>query len=252
MKIGKITSSRLAPIKHGFYTRQGGYSSGIFKGLNCGLGSSDNLMLVAKNKELVANDLGLSVETLINLSQTHSATAVRVNTYSSESLEADAVITSTPKLGLSVLTADCQPVLFADHKEQIIAAAHAGWRGTLEGILEATIEQMEYLGAKRENIHAVIGPCISQTAYEVGQEFFEQFSDTDSSYAVFFNKNAKPNKYFFDLPSFGLHRLRNAGVNNSAWVQECTYSTPNKYYSYRRKTHRSEEDYGRLISVIRL
>ena len=252
MSIEKITSQRLAPMKHGFFTRQGGVSCGVFEGLNCGSGSSDNPDCVAKNKALVANDLDISEGALISLNQTHSAIAIRVNTYLNENLKADALVTSTPKIGLSILSADCQPVLFADHKEQVIAAAHAGWRGSLDGILEATIEQMEYLGAERKNIQAVIGPCISQKAYEVGQDFFERFADTDDSYSFFFNKNIRPGKYFFDLPSFGLHRLRKSGVHSCEWVGECTYSTPDKYYSYRRKTHKREKDYGRLISVIRL
>ena len=252
MEIAKITSPRLTPIRNGFYSRHGGVSSGIYQGLNCGLGSSDDQEFVKKNKALVANDMGISEEALMSVHQVHSATAINLNGYRKQCWKADALVTSTPKIGLSVLTADCQPVLFADHKERVIAAAHAGWRGALDGILEATIEQMEYLGAKRENIHAVIGPCISQQAYEVGQEFFERFADTSDSYSVFFDKSMRADTYFFNLPSFGLHRLRNAGVNHCEWVGECTYSAPDKYYSYRRKNHNGEKDYGRLISVIRL
>jgi len=134
----------------------------------------------------------------------------------------------------------------------VIAAAHAGWRGALEGVLEATVSEMERLGANRDDIHAVIGPCISQAAYEVGEEFFENFADTDPAYTAFFVNGATSGKYMFDLPRFGLSCLRASGIHNCEWVGECTYSSPEKYYSYRRTTHKGEADYGRLISVIRL
>ena len=181
--------------------------------------------------------------------QIHSATAVVVDQPIKDRPKADALVTAIPGLGLSVLSADCQPVLFADHKSGVIAAAHAGWRGALDGVLEATVSEMERLGANRDDIHAVIGPCISQAAYEVGEEFFENFADTDPAYTAFFVNGATSGKYMFDLPRFGLSCLRASGIHNCEWVGECTYSSPRNII-HRRTTHKGEADYGRLISVI--
>ena len=164
---------------------------------------------------------------------------------------ADAIVTATPGLALSILTADCQPVLFADPDAGVIGAAHAGWKGAIGGVLEATLEAMEALGATRANITAVIGPTISLDAYEVGPEFREEFTGHDSSYDRFFI-DGKGDRAMFDLPSFGLHRLEAAGVKHAEWTGHCTYSDPERFYSYRRTCHRNEPDYGRLISAIRL
>jgi len=150
-----------------------------------------------------------------------------------------------------VLTADCQPVLFADAEAGVIGAAHAGWQGALNGVLEETVTAMEALGATREDICAVIGPTISQRAYEVGPEFIERFLDDDPDNARFF-ANSEGDKYQFDLPAYGLYRLRSAGVGHAEWTRHCTYSDPARFYSYRRTTHRKEVDYGRLIAAIRL
>ena len=165
--------------------------------------------------------------------------------------KADALVTATRGVALSVLAADCQPVLFADTDAGVIGAAHAGWKGALGGVLESTIEAMEALGATCDNIHAVIGPCISQTAYEVGPEFFEDFIAQDSDFGRFF-ANGKNGKYQFDLPALGLHRLRAAGVGLAEWTRHCTYADPDRFYSYRRTTHNKEADYGRLIAAITL
>ena len=252
MHIEKITSPRLVTLEHGFFTRKGGVSQGIYEGLNCGNGSSDDSSAVAENKARVAQNLGLTSDALLGLHQVHSAKALVVDRLTEDRPKADALVTATVGIGLSVLSADCQPVLFADHKAGVIGAAHAGWRGALDGILEATVIEMEQLGANRDDIEAVIGPCISQAAYEVGEEFFENFANTDPSYTVFFINGATSRKYLFDLPRFGLSRLRAAGIDNCEWVGECTYSAPEKYYSYRRTKHKGEPDYGRLISIIRL
>jgi YfiH family protein len=165
--------------------------------------------------------------------------------------EADAMVTATPGLLLGVLTADCQPILFHDAAAGVIAAAHAGWRGAVDGILEATLDAMEGLGARRDHVHAVIGPTISQKAYEVGQEFFELFRSKDPESIRFF-ANGSSGRMQFDLPGYGLHRLRAAGVGHAEWTGHCTYSDPSRFYSYRRTTHAGEADYGRLISTIRL
>ena len=252
MRIEKITSSRLNPIVHGFFTRKGGVSKGFYEGLNCGTGSSDDSSAVTENKARVAQHLGLTSDALLGVHQVHSDKVLVADRTIQNRPKADALVTATTGLGLFVLSADCQPVLFADHKAGVIGTAHAGWRGALAGILEATVSAMEKLGAKRNKIEAVIGPCISQAAYEVGQEFFENFADTDPSYTSFFINSATAGKYMFDLPRFGLSRLRTAGISNCEWIGECTYSAPEKYYSFRRTTHKGESDYGRLISVIRL
>ena len=161
------------------------------------------------------------------------------------------MVTATPGIALGVLTADCQPVLFADPKAHVVGAAHAGWRGTRDGVLEATIAAMETLGAQRARIMAVIGPCISQAAYQVGPEFFETFTAEDRAALRFFI-NGPGDRLLFDLPGYGLSRLRAAGVGQALWTGHCTYSAPDRFFSYRRTTHAAEADYGRLISVIRL
>jgi YfiH family protein len=245
-----ITSDALAP-RHGFFTRKGGASSGIFAGLNCGTGSSDQAEIVAINRARVADAMGLGVEALVSVHQVHSPDVVTVTTPLTERPRADAMVTATPGLALAVLTADCQPVLFADAKAGVIGAAHAGWKGARDGVMEATLDAMEALGARRGDITAVIGPCISQTAYEVGQEFFDSFTDEAPEAQRFF-VNGNGDRYLFDLPSYGLWRLREAGVGHADWTRHCTYRDPARFYSYRRTTHAGEADYGRQISVIRL
>lgn len=245
-----ITSDALAP-RHGFFTRKGGASSGIFAGLNCGTGSSDQAEIVAINRARVADAMGLGVEALVSVHQVHSPDVVTVTAPLADRPRADAMVTATPGLALAVLTADCQPVLFADAKAGVIGAAHAGWKGARDGVMEATLDAMETLGARRGDITAVIGPCISQTAYEVGQEFLESVTDDDAEARRFF-VTGNGDRYLFDLPSYGLWRLRAAGVGHAEWTRHCTYRDPARFYSYRRTTHAGEADYGRQISVIRL
>jgi YfiH family protein len=181
----------------------------------------------------------------------HSADVVTVDAPLAERPRADAMVTATPGVALGVLTADCQPVLFADSDAGVIGAAHAGWRGALDGVLEATVAAMEGLGAARGRITAVIGPSISQAAYEVGPEFLEDFMAEDPDYIRFF-ANGENGRYQVDLPAVGLHCLRRAGVGHAEWTRHCTYADAARFYSYRRATHEGEADYGRLISVIRL
>ena len=250
MMLEIITSDALPP-HHGFFTRKGGASSGIFAGLNCGTGSSDQAEIVAINRARVAEAMGVAPEALVTVNQVHSPDVVTVTGPLDGRPRADAMVTATPGLALAVLTADCQPVLFADAQAGVIGAAHAGWRGALEGVLEATVQAMETLGARREAISAVIGPCISQAAYEVGPEFLDAFRDEDPANTRFF-ANGAGDRLLFDLPGFGLHRLRAAGVGRAEWVRHCTYRDSERFYSFRRTTHSGEADYGRLISVIRL
>ena len=251
MTLEIITADALAPLRHGFFTRKGGASSGVFSGLNCGMGSSDQSDVVRINRTRAADALGLGPENLVNVHQVHSARVEVVEGPQEERPRADGMVTKVPGLALAILTADCQPVLFADRQAGVIGAAHAGWRGALSGVLSATVEAMEALGAKRGNIAAVIGPSISQRAYEVGPEFFEDFLAEDPGFSRFF-AGGEGDRMQFDLPSFGLHMLREAGVGEAEWTGHCTYSDPARFYSYRRSVHRSEADYGRLISAIRL
>ncbi|MBW0156572.1 peptidoglycan editing factor PgeF [Sedimentimonas flavescens] len=246
-----LTSPALNGVAHGFFTRKGGASSGVFQGLNCGHGSSDLTDAVNVNRDRVAAAMGVTPEAMVGVHQIHSADVLSVTGPLDAAVQADALVTATPGVLLTVLTADCQPVLFADRQAGVVGAAHAGWRGALEGVLEATVEAMEALGADRANITAVIGPCISQRAYEVGHDFMENFLVEDPDYGRFFS-GGPAGKPMFDLPAFGLHRLREAGVGEAEWTRHCTYSDSERFYSYRRTTHAGEADYGRLISTIRL
>lgn len=247
-----LTHPLLDRVRHGFFTRRGGASSGLYAGLNCGRGSNDQQDVVETNRSRAAEAMGVSLSHLAGVWQVHSADVATINSADDipalTRTKADALVTATPGIALSVLTADCQPVLLADRQAGVIGAAHAGWRGSLDGVLEATVAAMQSLGASR--IKAVIGPCISQRAYEVGWEFMESFTDEDPGYQRFFSggPNEQP---MFDLPGFGLSRLRDAGVE-AAWIGHCTYADSERFFSYRRSTHRGEADYGRLISAITL
>lgn len=251
MTLEIITADSLAPLRHGFFTRRGGASSGVFAGLNCGPGSSDQSEIVRINRGRVADALNVPPDHLLTVHQVHSADVAHVTGPLTEKPRADAMVTATPGLALAVLTADCQPVLFADTKAGVVGAAHAGWRGALDGVLEATLDAMETLGAARGDITAVIGPTISKSAYEVGPEFLDDFIADDPANSRFFG-NGDGDRYLFDLPAFGLHRLRQAGVGHAEWTRHCTYSDPARFFSYRRATHAGEADYGRMISTIRL
>ncbi|MHA6325376.1 peptidoglycan editing factor PgeF [Roseivivax sp. CAU 1753] len=251
MTLDIITSDTLAPMRHGFFSRRGGASSGVFHGLNCGTGSTDQSEMVRINRARAAAAMEVPPEALATVHQVHSAEVVTVTDGLPDPRPcADAMVTATPGIALGVLTADCQPILFADAHAGVIGAAHAGWRGTLDGVLEATIAAMEALGATRQNLRAVIGPTISQRNYEVGPDFLESFVAEDPEYVRFFAGGAG-DRMHFDLPAFGLHRLRQAGIT-AEWTRHCTYADPARFYSYRRATHAKEADYGRLISVIRL
>ncbi|WP_298494848.1 peptidoglycan editing factor PgeF [uncultured Maritimibacter sp.] len=251
MMLEIVKSEALAGTRHGFFTRKGGASSGVYAGLNCGGGSGDQNDAVALNRARVAAAMEVAPDALVGAWQVHSPDVVVVDGPLNDRPKADALVTATPGIALSVLTADCEPVLFSDPEAGVIGAAHAGWKGALDGVLEATVEAMVGLGATRGNIAAVIGPTISQQNYEVGPEFMERFMDDDPENGRFF-VGGQGDRVHFDLPGFGLYRLRIAGVGQAEWVRHCTYEDPERYYSYRRSVHRKEPDYGRLISVIRL
>lgn len=250
MTLEALTFDALAPFQHGFFTRRGGASSGVYSGLNCGMGSHDITDAVAVNMARVAAHFGLGPEALIRVRQTHSNTVHVLDRPTDPLIEGDAIVSQAKGTALAILTADCQPILLACARSGTVAAVHAGWRGAQSNIIENTVAQMEELGAVREQISAVIGPSISQDNYEVGQELFDTFVSEDEGNAAFFRQGEAAGKYQFDLPSYGLHKLRAAGVGHAQWCGACTYADEARFYSYRRATHRQEPDYGRLISVI--
>ena len=237
-------------IKHAFFTRPGGVSTGIYAGLNAGLGSNDNRADVIENRERMAAYLGVEEDRLASPFQVHSPTVVTTDTaWTDDRPKADGVVTTTPGLALGIVTADCGPVLFADDRASVIGACHAGWKGALGGVLEATIKAMEEAGADRTSITAILGPTISQENYEVGPGFPAPFLEAGKENARFFIPSQKPKHHMFDLTGYIVERLLAAGVKASA-VNRCTYAEEDNFFSYRRTTHRKEGDYGRQLSAI--
>lgn len=245
MTLTPVTSPDLTS-RHGFFTRAGGVSTGLFAALNCGQGSRDDAKAVAENRARVAAHLG--AEALVSLHQVHSREVVEVTGPLAERPKADAMVTTTPGLALGALSADCAPVLFEDRAAGVVAAAHAGWRGALSGVTDATIDAMRAKGATA--ITAVVGPTISQRAYEVGPEFMDEFLADDAENQRHFAGGAG-DRVQFDLPGYLLRRLREAGANAS-WTGHCTYSDPARFFSWRRTCHEGATDYGRLVAAITL
>ncbi|HEY8565165.1 MAG TPA: peptidoglycan editing factor PgeF [Beijerinckiaceae bacterium] len=240
-------------LRHAFFTRQGGVSEGLYASLNGGLGSADDQARVRENRRRMAEQLEVAPEAMVSLHQVHSAVAITVDTpWTGERPKADALVTATEGLALAIATADCGPVLFADPEARVIGAAHAGWRGAVHGVLEATLHAMEELGARRSDITAVLGPTIGPNAYEVGPEFVAQLLEADASNDGYLRPSTREGHAYFDLPAYIVARLRTAGVGVVADLELCTYSDAERFYSYRRTTHRGEPDYGRLISAIAL
>jgi YfiH family protein len=239
-------------IAHGFFTREGGVSEGLYAGLNVGLGSHDAPERIQENRTRVADWFGEDLDHLATLYQVHSPDVITIEgPVSGDRPKADGQVTATPGIVLGVLTADCGPVLFADAEAGVIGAAHAGWKGAFDGVLENTITAMEQLGARRENIVAGLGPSISQRNYEVGPEFHERFIVRNPDWARFFAPSGKEGHYLFDLPNLTVSRLASAGVKAEN-LDICTYAEEDRFFSYRRTTHRKEPDYGRQISAIML
>jgi len=246
---------RLDGISHGFFTREGGHSTGLFSSLNCGMGSGDDRAVVTANRARVAARLGVAPECLLSAYQVHSPDAVLVSgpwPDHEERPRVDGLVTRTPGVALGVLTADCGPVLFADPQARVIGAAHAGWKGALTGVTARTLDLMEEQGAERARIVAVIGPTISQAAYEVGPEFPARFTEADPANARYFKPSERAGHAMFDLPAYLAGRLRAEGVGQVIDLSLCTFSDEERFFSYRRATHRNEKDYGRLISAIAL
>lgn len=245
-----VRAISLGQLPHGFLGRRGGVSVGICSGLNVGFGSGDDREAIEGNRRLAIAAL-LPGADLATVHQIHSAEVVVANHAwpRGERPRADAMVSDRPNLLLGVLTADCAPVLFADHHSVVVGAAHAGWRGALAGVTDATIEAMERLGARRENIHAAVGPCIAQPSYEVDDAFRERFLQHDCDNARFFT-SGPAGKPHFDLEAYVVHRLIAAGIDEVEALNLDTYANPRRFFSYRRAMHRQEADYGRQLSAI--
>ena len=242
----------LPGIAHGFFGRAGGVSAGLYDSLNCGPGSKDDRAAVLENRRRVAERLTPGAR-LVSLAQIHSpfVHVVGPDWDTARHPEGDGLVTATPGMALGILTADCGPVLFADADAGVIGAAHAGWKGALGGVLEATVAAMESSGANRDRIVAAIGPCISAANYEVGEDFRARFLDVDAAHAGFF-KPGKPGHYHFDLEGYVAARLAGLSLKSVEPLGVCTYPAENGFFSYRRTTHAGEPDYGREISAILL
>ncbi len=243
---------RIPHIRHGFFTRKGGASNGIYNSLNCGLGSDDDERAVTINRERAMARLGLGAESLITVYQVHGADVHVIDSGAQPSgpIRADGMVTRNPGIALGILTADCAPVLFADMENGVIGAAHAGWRGAQSGILEATIAAMVTLGAARGSVVAAIGPCIGHVSYEVGPEFPAPFLSENPGHERFFSPSERDDHFMFNLEAYVAHRLSLAGLAAVTALGCDTCAEEDRFFSYRRATHRKEPDYGRLLSAI--
>lgn len=238
-------------IRHGFFTREGGVSAGIYASLNCGPGSDDDPKAVAENRSRAMALLDLPAEALVTVYQMHSAdVAVVEGPWPGETPRADAMVTTRPGVALGILTADCAPVLFADGRAGVIGAAHAGWRGAVGGVLDNTVAKMVQLGARKSAIVAAVGPCIGQRSYEVGPEFPAPFLAEDAGNADFFAPSPRQGRHLFDLPGYVSRRLARLGVTEVTRVPADTCRDESRFFSYRRTTLRGEKDYGRQLSAI--
>jgi polyphenol oxidase len=239
-------------IRHAFFTREGGVSQGIYESLNGGIGSRDAPDSVAENRARMAAALGVAPTHLVTCYQIHSPDVIVAETpWTRENApRADAIVTRVPGLAIGVSTADCGPILFADTEAGVVGAAHAGWKGALIGVLEATVAAMEKLGARRGRIRAALGPLIRQPNYEVGGEFVERFRAADRANEKFFAPASRPGHALFDLPGYITARLERADIQGVEDLGLCTYADPARFFSYRRTTHRAEPDYGRHVNAI--
>jgi YfiH family protein len=252
MTVEVIRAASLAGLRHGFLGRSGGMSTGECAGLNVGFGSSDDRDAISENRKRAVAAL-LPGADLVTVHQVHSAKVVVADRGwpQDQRPRADALVTDRPGLLLGILTADCAPVLFADEQAGVVGAAHAGWRGAFAGVADSTIEAMERLGARRENIRAAVGPCIAQPSYEVDASFRELFLEADSGNSGFF-VDGSAGKPHFDLEAYVVHRLADAGIGEVEGLHLDTYADADRFFSFRRATHHREADYGRQLSAIAL
>ncbi len=247
-------SLALTGIRHGFFTREGGVSGGCYESLNGGIGSRDAAANVAQNRARMAAALGVEPSRFLTAYQVHSPeVAIAETPWTSETRpHADAIVTRMRALAVGVTTADCGPVLFADPHARVVGAAHAGWRGALSGVIEATVAAMERLGAARGQIRAAIGPMIRRSNYEVGPDLIARFAADDRASSRFFSPAPRDGHALFDLGGYVAARLERAGVGHIEDLGHCTYADPARFFSYRRTTHRAEPDYGRHVNAIAL
>ncbi len=245
---------KLDGVRHGFFTREGGVSEGLYAGLNCGPGSNDDAGAVAENRVRALSALNIEGAALLTCYQVHSPTVIRVETPWNPSAppKADAMVTDRMGVVLGILTADCAPVLCVDPEARVIGAAHAGWKGAAGGVLQATVSAMEELGAVRERIHAAVGPCIHQASYEVGEDLYLGVLNASSWAGWCFETGTRPGYYQFDLPSYVSGELQRLDLGAVEVLPFDTYADETRFFSYRRATHRGEGDYGREISLIGL
>lgn len=245
-----LDATAASGVRHAYFTRTGGVSDGLYRGLNIGTGSQDDQGRVAENRRRVAAWMGVGADRLLTCYQIHSPDVVIAREpFPGDRPKADALVTDRPGLALGTSTADCGPVLFADPEARVIGAAHAGWKGAFTGVLENTIAAMETLGARRDRIVAALGPSITAANYEVGPEFVERFAEDDRANARYFAPSGRDGHALFDLNAYTVDRLLAAGVR-AEQLARCTYAEEDLFYSYRRSTHRNEPDYGRQVSAI--
>jgi YfiH family protein len=247
-----LGSRALDGIAHGFLGRSGGVSEGVCAGLNVGLGSKDDRESILENRRRAVAAVAPEAR-LVTLHQVHSPDAIYVTApYGDDARpRADSMVADRPGLVLGILTADCAPVLLADREAGVVAAAHAGWKGALGGVVESTVAEMEHRGAMRSRIAAAVGPCIARRSYEVDEGFLRRFAEADPEHERFFTLG-REGHHQFDLEGFVLSRLAAAGLARIEAMGEDTYSQPERFFSYRRATHRGEADYGRQVSLIAL
>ena len=245
---------KLARVRHGFFTRAGGVSAGVYATLNGGVGSNDTTENVAENRARMAAAIGVTPERLLTAYQIHSPDVVVAEApwMAASRPRADAIVTRTPHLAIGVTTADCGPLLFADAEAGVIGAAHAGWRGALTGVIEATLAAMERLGAARRRVAVALGPTIRQPNYEVGPEFVERFLAASPDNALFFTPSERAGHARFDLGGYIGERTRRAGIDQFEDLALCNFAEPSRFFSYRRTTKQGEPDYGRHVNAIAL
>ncbi|SNY91499.1 conserved hypothetical protein [Cohaesibacter sp. ES.047] len=252
MRIEHPALSELTGIQHGFFTRNGGTSSESYQSLNCGYGSDDDHEQVRKNRARVAEAMTVTEGNLVTAHQVHSPEALIIDApFAGTTVpKVDALVTAKRGLAVAILTADCGPLLFADPNAGVVAAAHAGWRGAFDGVIESTLGRMEELGATKRDITAILGPTISRPNYEVDLGFKDRFTAREAAYERFFSDGKREGHVQFDLPAFILSKLQASGVGTAISLDRCTYALEDQFFSYRRSTHQREPDYGRQISAI--
>ena len=238
-------------LKHCFFSRKNGVSKGCYESLNCGLGSSDKKESVLKNLEFVAKKISCNKESLITLNQQHTNQVIHFDNNKSvkNKLTGDAIVSEVKNIGIGILTADCAPIFFYDHKRKIIGCAHAGWKGALKGIIRNTVKKFNELNSNNNDLIVAVGPCIGKKNYEVKKDFFEKFILQDRNNKSFFNRTDNE-RYFFDLRGFINRELSNLNIKNIDNIEMDTFSEKEFFYSYRRSQRNAEQDYGRCISVI--